>query len=390
LVIAPSYRYFVKGIVDAIASRVDGVSVLVPHNTLTEVLRYLPPVGRLAYFRGFTANRLVDRGERPRNVDVQVVSMSYFRPDRHNPRVGDALVKGVERAIKDGHLRFDVVLGYFTWPAGYAAVRVGKLHNSFAIVVLGEDQDWLAEMRRSEDGRFEWTWRNASALVRNNNVDLPVLRQYNRVVSAIGGFDPSLFFPMDRDEARRFVGLPGERPMVFALGTLEARKGFQFLVEAMADLVRATPGILCVIGGDGRLRGDLERQVKRAGLRESVLFAGKIPHERARYYYNAANVFVLPSLAEGNPNVMFEALACGTPFVGTPVGGVAEVIRSEDYGLLVRPADAEDLKTKIALALSKSWNRDELLRYAQQFTLSRKAETILSLFQDVLPSDGAN
>ncbi len=381
LMIAPSYRYFVKGIADAIASRVDSVSVLVPHNVLTELLRYLPPKGRLAHFKDFTSNRLIDRGNRPQNLEVQTVDLMYLRPDRHNSKVGDILAQGVERTIRSDHIRFDTVLGYFTWPAGYAAVRVGKRHNATVVVVLGEDQNWLGEMKDSRDWRFEWTWRNASALVRNNSVDLPLLGKYNHVFPAIGGFDPQLFFPMDRDSARRAVGLPSGRPIVFAMGTLEARKGFQYLVAAMEDLVRERPAILCVIGGEGRLRGSLERQVKKAGLRENVIFAGKIPHEKAYCYYNAANVFVLPSLGEGNPNVMFEALACGTPFVGTPVGGVPEIITSEDYGFLISPADANDLKAKIVLALDKRWDRGGLQQYAQHFTLSRKAEAITRLFQ---------
>ena len=382
LVIAPFYRYFVKGTVDAIAAHVDSVSVLVPHNILTEPLRYLPPRGRLAHFKAFTSDRLIDRERKPKNVDVQMVNMLYFRPDRHNSKIGDILVQGVERAIKRDLLEFDIILGYFTWPTGYAAVQVGRRHNSSAIVVLGENQDWLVEMSHSGDWHYKWTWRNASALVRNNNSDLPMLGEYNRVVSAIGGFDPSLFFPIDRDAARRVIGIPRERPMVFALGTLETRKGFQFLVKAMQDLVRINPAIICVIGGEGQLRKSLERQVKKAGLSENVVFAGRIPPDRAYYYYNAANVFVLPSLSEGNPNVMFESLACGTPFVGTRVGGVPEVITSDDYGLLVSRADVEDLKAKITLALNRSWNRDEIQQYAKQFTFSRKAEAILSLFQD--------
>ena len=76
---------------------------------------------------------------------------------------------------------------------------------------------------------------------------------------------------------------------------------------------------------------------------------------------NACDLFVLPSLNEGNPTVMFEALGCGKPFVGTKVGGVPEVIASDDYGLLVEPADPEDLAEKILVALDREWDREAIL-----------------------------
>jgi len=79
-------------------------------------------------------------------------------------------------------------------------------------------------------------------------------------------------------------------------------------------------------------------------------------------WINAADIFVLPSLGEGNPTIMFECLGCGKPFVGTTVGGVPEVITSDDYGLLVEPADPKDLARKILMALGREWDREAILQ----------------------------
>ena len=82
---------------------------------------------------------------------------------------------------------------------------------------------------------------------------------------------------------------------------------------------------------------------------------------------NASDLFVLPSLNEGNPTVMFEALGCGKPFVGSKVGGVPEVITSEEYGLLVEPGNSTDLAEKILQAFEEEWNRESILGIAAIF-----------------------
>ena len=99
---------------------------------------------------------------------------------------------------------------------------------------------------------------------------------------------------------------------------------------------------------------------------------------------NACDLFVLPSLSEGNPTVMFEALGCGKPFVGTKVGGVPEVIASDDYGLLVEPADSEDLVEKILVALDREWDREKILTYAERYTWENVAKEIMGVYTQIL------
>jgi glycosyltransferase involved in cell wall biosynthesis len=83
-------------------------------------------------------------------------------------------------------------------------------------------------------------------------------------------------------------------------------------------------------------------------------------------------------------SVMFEALGCGTPFVGTKVGGVPEIINSEDYGLLVEPANPEELAEKILIALDKEWDYEKILRYAERFKRDNIAKEIIKTYETVL------
>lgn len=83
---------------------------------------------------------------------------------------------------------------------------------------------------------------------------------------------------------------------------------------------------------------------------------GLKPYNELPLWMNAADIIFLPSINEGNPSVMFEAFGVGLPFIGTKVGGIPEVIISEDYGLLVESSNPTDLTEKIITALNKKWD----------------------------------
>ncbi len=114
------------------------------------------------------------------------------------------------------------------------------------------------------------------------------------------------------------------------------------------------------------------------------MLAGGKPHNEIPLWMNACDLFVLPSLNEGNPTVMFEALGCGKPFVGTTVGGVPEVITSDAYGLLVEPADPGNLAENILVALDREWDQEAILRYAERFAWENIAKEIMGVYARVL------
>jgi glycosyltransferase involved in cell wall biosynthesis len=98
---------------------------------------------------------------------------------------------------------------------------------------------------------------------------------------------------------------------------------------------------------------------------------------------NTADLFVLPSLTDGNPTVMFECLGCGIPFIGTRVGGVPEVINSDDYGLLVDPGNSNDLAEKILIGLEREWDRNKILEYADQYSSEKISKQIISIYNSI-------
>ncbi|MBE8540569.1 glycosyltransferase [Geoglobus acetivorans] len=206
-----------------------------------------------------------------------------------------------------------------------------------------------------------------------------------KIVVVPNGYNPEKFTPVDKREAREKLGLPEDSKILVNVGNLLPQKGQEFLIEAV-DVVVNEVGrrdVLCVIIGKGSLYEKLAGLVREKGLEGHVRLTGWVSFEDLNLYLHAADLFVLSSLHEGNPTVMFEAMGCGLPFVGTGVGGVPEIITSGDYGLIAKPADARDLAEKILMALEKGWDAEKIRDYARRFTWENVARRTCEFYRYV-------
>src|SRR5262249_31217009 len=166
------------------------------------------------------------------------------------------------------------------------------------------------------------------------------------------GADARVFTPRAAGDARVHLGLPRDERIVTYVGKLVPRKGVDTLVEAMGLLGRRPGGApLLVAAGVGELRGDLEARALALGVAERVPFVGKVAHDDIAWWVAAGGVFVLPSLGEGLPTVVCEAMAAGRPVVATAVDGTPEVVEEGRTGFLVPPRDATTLADRLGRVL---------------------------------------
>jgi glycosyltransferase involved in cell wall biosynthesis len=138
---------------------------------------------------------------------------------------------------------------------------------------------------------------------------------------------------------------------ILYVGRLSPVKGVQYLINAMNQIHDKIPDARLIIIGDGIERERLEALSIQVGIQEYVQFVGEVPHEKVLSFMRQADVFVLPSLSEGFPMVIIEALACGLPIVASRVGGIPEIIMDETNGYLVEAKDTEILANRIILLL---------------------------------------
>lgn len=121
----------------------------------------------------------------------------------------------------------------------------------------------------------------------------------------------------------------------------------------------------------------------KLGLNGRILLLGRRPHDEIPMWMNASDIFVLPSLGEGFPTVIPEALACGKPVIGTRVGGVPEALADPNVGILVDSRDSLALANAILTALKKKWQTEIIVNYAKRYSWGKIVEKILEIYQAV-------
>lgn len=286
--------------------------------------------------------------------------------------------------IEKNSLKFDIIHAHITWPSGYIGVKLKEKYCVPAVLTIHENGDWFKEELDMNHHLLNYAWKHADALIRVNKKDVPILKKYNENTYSIPNGYSSHYKILDKKECREKLNLDQDKQILFTIGYLIKRKGFNFLIDAIKISVKNNPNILCVIGGSGPLKNKLQKQIDELNLNNHVILAGFIQEELLPVWMNACDMFVLPSLNEGNPTVMFECLGCGKPFIGTRVGGVPEIISSEDFGLLCDPADSEEFAENILIALDKEWDCRKIKEYSRQFTWENVATKILIVYHTVL------
>ena len=213
------------------------------------------------------------------------------------------------------------------------------------------------------------------------------------------GFDPGEFWPIGKALARVALGLPADERVVLQLGRMVPRKGTATVVRAFARLLHdhGLRARLLVVGGesedpDPALTPELGRLAAIAaeeGVQDLVTFVGRRGRDSLRWYYSAADVFVTTPWYEPFGMTPVEAMACGTPVVGSNVGGIKFTVRDGETGYLVPPRDPDALAERIAHLLSQPRLLEALSRQATRrardlFTWSHVARDVARVYERVL------
>ena len=205
-------------------------------------------------------------------------------------------------------------------------------------------------------------------------------------ITVVGnGVDIQIFHPVDREDARRKLALPFGRRILLSVGLLEPRKGHHILIEALHLLQKQGKDLPCLyIIGTGPLRDKLQKLIQKFALDDYVTLVGERPNRDLKFWYSAADILCLASDREGWPNVLLEALACGTPVVASSVFGIPEIIRSTDLGRVVAHRTPDMFACHIMKALTQSWDSSKIVAFAQQHTWNKTAQDVQEVFASVL------
>lgn len=209
----------------------------------------------------------------------------------------------------------------------------------------------------------------------------------DRFVSIPSGIDVDAFENAEskRNEARADLGVNDCDCVVIGAGRLEPVKGFTYFIRAAAMIADRHPSLLFWIAGDGSCRGDLERQARESNV--EIAFLGW--RDDLDTLFAAADIFVLPSMNEGMGRVIAEAGAAGLPVVAARTGGIPDIVRDGETGLLVPPGDAQAMADAIEeLAENPSrradWGRAARAHIRAGFSAEAMVQRIESVYEELL------
>ncbi|MEE2692505.1 MAG: glycosyltransferase [Pseudomonadota bacterium] len=286
------------------------------------------------------------------------------------------------RALLDEGWDFDLIDAHYLYPDGVAAVRAAKtLGKPVALTTRGTDVSLLPQFPRQKRMILDAVIR-ADAVVavaqalKDELVGLGAPAEKIRVLR--NGVDLEMFRPLDRAAIRARMGLSG--PVIASVGHLIERKGHHLVIEALKGLPDAT----LLIAGDGEERAHLEALAAAPEVAGRIRFLGAVPHGELAEIYNAADVLALASSREGWPNVLLEAMACGTPAVATPVWGNGEVVAAPEAGLLAESRTAPAMAAALESVLAAPPERAATRLYAERFSWAETSDNLASLFSDML------
>jgi D-inositol-3-phosphate glycosyltransferase len=307
-------------------------------------------------------------------------------------------------------VEYDLIHANF-WMSGLVAAEVKRQLNIPFVITFHA----LGRVRRFHQGkadefpdeRFEiedQLVRDADRIIAECPQDeADLIQLYNadpRKISIIPcGFDPTEFWSLNKQLARVALGMMPDERVVLQLGRMVPRKGVDTAIEGFAEFCQqsSAPARLIVVGGeendaDPRIAKEVDRLleiVDREDIRERVEFVGRKGREVLRYYYSAADVFITTPWYEPFGITPLEAMACGTPVIGSNVGGIKFSVLDGETGYLVPPNQPDEIAHRLMHlydhpALLATLSRQAVRRANDRFTWQNVADAVATLYQSIL------
>ena len=255
----------------------------------------------------------------------------YYPPKMLHQHYGQFLYWSIRPTLNRAIARFqpDVILSYWLHPDGEVAVRAAREHGIPAVVMTGGSDVLLLTRNRHRRRAIQSVLQQSDAVITvSQDIEAAVQKLQihpEKIHTVYRGVDRNRFCPGEQRAARERLGLDPDRKVIVSVGRLEPVKGHTVLLEACKKISKQGPPFTCYVSGNGSLHSRLSQKVTEYGLDKFFQLQGSQPQSRLADWYRAADVVALPSLSEGVPNVLLEAISCGSRFVASRVGGIPEI-----------------------------------------------------------------
>lgn len=300
---------------------------------------------------------------------------------------------GIRRDVRS--LDYDLIHAHQPYPDGYVGLQLKQKTSKPLVVTIHGDvliQRILSSSVLRSKVKRVLKYADAIIIVASYQrlfcEEMEIIDS-EKVFHIPNGVDSELFcLPINKSEIRKKLELSDDKKLLVYVGHLYAPKCLQVLIDSIAQLCDQGFGhkFELILVGDGPLKKELESRCYQKGINSRVKFVGNKPHSKVPDWLKAADLFVLPSIQEGFPTVIPEALASGLPVVSTQVGGIPDIINSPEFGILVPPGDAAALAYAIKQAFAKKWNNQEIAKYGAKYDWKYIAQQTFEVYKSTLQS----
>lgn len=383
----PQLGTFIKQSIDSMASQNVDVTVVSPK----------PLVIPFSAFPYHNFSKL-PRIEHTEKYDIHYPRYIYAVPKKYFYSItGISYAHFVSRyAIKNIKPKPDLIHAHFSYPDGFGMIGLAKRWNiPLVISALGTIERQVAyegsqtSKQIIEALNFANRVLSVSEDLKLHIVNLGI--NENKVIVVPNGVDTEKFKPLGKENARNLLNLPVDKNIVLFVGALRSIKGVDYLIEAAKSFVNKNTE-LYMVGRDDGLKKNLVKMTYELKITDFVKFIGPVNHEDIPLWISASDILVLPSLSEGRPNVVLEALACEVPVVATDVGGIPELMINGETGYLVPSKNSLELSQKVNKLLENENLREKMGKIGRKSVIQRgltweaHAKKTVDIYSELLQS----
>ncbi len=301
--------------------------------------------------------------------------------------------------------QFDVIHAHWLLPNGFIGAIVCKLCKIPLVITLHGSDIFVSKLNPIFKAMAKWTLKHVAMVTSVTPAFLPELAALGvpeeKRCMIPNGVTPSVFStPAQKriTELRETLSIPENSLVVFALGRIVLKKGFDVLVQALPQLQEIAQDVTVIIGGDGSDLPRLKTLAEKHNVSNVIRFPGTINRADVPAYFHLCDLFVLPAVfdpkgnVDGCPIVILEAMACGKPVVSSDISGIPIVVKDGETGLLVGEKNVDALANAIISMLENPVKREQFgragqQRIQQQLTWTKTIEQFIRIYQQQFNKD---
>ena len=268
-----------------------------------------------------------------------------------------------------------IILASWAFPEAVAACWLSQLFKSrFFFKVHGSDINLHGKIpARAKQivnaAKYATGILSVSKALANEMVQMGIDK--NKIAIIYNGVDHQQFLIADEPST--------DGDYILYVGNLKHDKGVSELLQGFSQITNEQPLLTLVFAGAGNEKSRLLALAKQLKMSEKVTFLGTVAHQQLPKLIANAKVLALPSYHEGVPNVVLEAMACGTPVLATKVGGIPEVVNEAVCGQLIQPRSDNEVAQGLRVILAKKWNKTLIRQHSKVFTWAKNKKQLVEL-----------